>query len=125
MFTRDYAGSVRQMVAALFHDDADPALMADAERRMQGTPPEAAHAMFLSMVEYRPGEAAARLRVPLRAINGDLFPTDVDGVRKVKPDFEVIIMEHTGHYPMLERPEAFNRHVSSIAEQLIAAGRGA
>jgi pimeloyl-ACP methyl ester carboxylesterase len=117
-FRQDFAGSLRQMVAMLFHRDADPALMADAERRMAGTSPQAVASMFLGMADYRPGPAAARLSVPLRAINGDLYPTDVEGVRRYAADFDVIVMPHTGHYPMLERPAEFNRLVEQAVESL-------
>ena len=93
-------------------------LMAGAERRMSRTPPEAAYEMFLSMGDYSPADAARRLTVPLRAINGDLYPTDVAAVRKVVPDFDAIIMEHMGHYPMIERPDEFNRHVAEVVSAL-------
>lgn len=117
-FRRDYSGSVKAMVRGLFHADASPALMAEAERRMSRTPPEAAYEMFLSMGEYSPADAARRLTVPLRAINGDLYPTDVAAVRKVVPDFDAIIMEHMGHYPMIERPDEFNRRVAEVVSAL-------
>jgi pimeloyl-ACP methyl ester carboxylesterase len=117
-FREDYAGSMKQMVAALFHRDADPAVMRDAEQRMAGTSPDTAASMFLGMADYRPALAAARLPMPLRAINGDLYPTDVDGVRKHKPDFDVIVMKHMGHYPMLERPAEFNQLVEQVVGAL-------
>jgi len=117
-FRDDYAASVKQMVKMLFHPDADPAVMAEAEQRMQKTPPAAAYAMFMSPAGYDPAAAARRLTVPLRAINGDLYPTDIAGVRKVKPDFDVIVMKHMGHYPMLERPEEFNAHVATVVAAL-------
>jgi pimeloyl-ACP methyl ester carboxylesterase len=117
-FREDYPGSVKKMVKALFHPDAAPAVMAEAERRMQGTPPSAAHSLFLSLAGYMPATAVRKLEVPLRAINGDLFPTDIDAARKIKADFKVVVMKHIGHYPMLERPEEFNRHVSDVADEL-------
>ena len=117
-FRADYAGTVRQMVKMLFHPDADPAIMAEAERRMQKTPPAAAYAMFMGFAGYNPAGAARRLMVPLRAINGDLYPTDVEGARKIKADFEVIVMKHMGHYPMLERPEEFNTHIAALVAAL-------
>lgn len=115
---RDYAGSMKEMVKALFHPDADPAIVADAERRMSQTSPQAACQMFLSMADYDPAAAARRLSVPLRAIDGDTYPTDVPGVRRVKPDFEVIVMKHMGHYPMLERPGEFDAHIASVVKAL-------
>jgi pimeloyl-ACP methyl ester carboxylesterase len=117
-FHRDFTGALKQMVRMLFHSDADPALMADAERRMAGTSPEAAQAMLISFSGYDGGAAARQLTVPLRAINGDLYPTDLAGNRKVKADFEVVIMNHMGHYPMLERPKEFNDLVKEIVASL-------
>jgi pimeloyl-ACP methyl ester carboxylesterase len=117
LFQRDFAGALKQMVRMLFHADADPALIAEAESRMGGTSPEAAHAMFLSFAGYE-GAVASRLTVPLRAINGDLYPTDVEGNRKVKADFDAVIMKHMGHYPMLERPTEFNNLVTEIVASL-------
>jgi pimeloyl-ACP methyl ester carboxylesterase len=119
MFERDYAGSLKIMVGMLFHKDADPAIMADAEKRMSGTSPAAAKAMFLSMGGYDQGAAIRRLTAPLRAINGDLYPTDIQANRKIKPDFDAVIMKHMGHYPMLERPDEFNRLVAEAITRLM------
>jgi len=118
-FEKDYAGALKQMVGMLFHKDADPALVADAEKRMAGTLPAGAKAMFLGMAGYDEGAAARRLEAPLRAINGDLFPTDVAANRKVKPDFDAVIMKHMGHYPMLERPDEFNRLAAEMVASLM------
>lgn len=119
LFEKDYAGALKSMVSMLFHKDADPAIMADAERRMSGTPPAAAKAMFLGMAGYVQGASARRLTVPLRTINGDLYPIDIEANRKVKPDFEAVVMKHMGHYPMLERPAEFNRLVAETVADLM------
>ena len=118
-FRADYSGSLKSMMKMLFHADADPALVAEAERRMQKTSPAAAHAMFMSLAGYNQAAAARKLAVPLRAINGDLYPTDADSVRKIKVDFDALVMKHMGHYPMLERPDDFNRHVADVIQELI------
>jgi pimeloyl-ACP methyl ester carboxylesterase len=122
-FRSDYSGNLKQMVRALFHADADPALMADAERRMSRTPPEAAHAMFLSLANYDMGAAVRKLTIPIRAVNGDLYPTDVAENRQVKPDFDAVIMKHMGHYPMLERPEEFNRHLADVIQGILSSSQ--
>lgn len=117
-FQNDYSGSVRAMVKALFHPDADPALVAEAESRMQKTEPQTAFALFLSFAGYEQSAAARKLSVPLRAINGDLYPTNIESVRQIKPDFEAIIMKHVGHYPMLERTAEFNHHVEDVVRAI-------
>jgi len=119
LFGADYERAMKQMVAMLFHKDADPAIVADAEKRMAGTSPEAARRLFLSMAGYDGGAATRRLTAPLRAINGDLYPTDVEANRKVKADFDAVIMTHMGHYPMLERPDEFNRRVAETIARLV------
>jgi pimeloyl-ACP methyl ester carboxylesterase len=118
LFRRDFYGGLKQMVRALFHPDADPALVADAERRMAKTSPEIAYPMLLSMAGYDVGAAARRLTVPIRTINGDLYPTDLKTARNMGIDFDAVIMPHIGHYPMLERPEEFNRHLALIIAEL-------
>ena len=117
-FRDDYAGSLRQMVQQLFHKGADPTLLADAEQRMAQTSPAAAYSMFLSLAGYNPSESARRLAAPLRAINGDLYPTDIESVRRIKPDFDVFLLKHVGHYPMLEQPEEFDRLVADVIKSL-------
>ncbi len=117
-FRSNYASSLRSMMKLLFHADTDPAIVAEAGKRMQRTPPDTAHALFLSMAGYDMAAPPRKLTAPLRAINGDLFPTDIDSIRSIKPGFDAVVMKHTGHYPMLEHPDEFNRHVAEVVQQL-------
>lgn len=119
-FRADFPGKTKEMVRLLFHPDADPAVMADAERRMLQTNPEAGCAVIAALAGYDMGAAVRRLTVPIRAINGDLLPMDLEKSRQIRPDFSVIVMKHMGHYPMLERPDEFNRHVAAVVADLIA-----
>jgi len=121
-FEKDYAGALKMMVGLLFHKDADPAMVADAEKRMSGTSPAVAKAIFLGMAGYDEGPAVRSLQAPLRTINGDLYAVDVEGNRKIKPDFEAVMMTHMGHYPMLERPAEFNRLVAEMIATLTKTG---
>jgi pimeloyl-ACP methyl ester carboxylesterase len=117
-FRSDFAGSLKRMVQMLFHPDADPSLMKDAEQRMAGTSGDTAWGMFSGFEGYDVGASVRRLRIPIRCINGDLFPMKMEENRLVYPDFDAIVLPHTGHYPMLECPETFNRHLSQIVEAL-------
>jgi len=69
---------------------------------------------------YDLGAALRRAGIPIRAINGDLWPTAIDANRKVAPDFDAVIMKGAGHYPMLERPDEFNRILTGVVNGLAA-----
>ncbi len=111
---QDFEGTLDRMLAALFHPDAPPSLVADVRRRMSRTPVETVCAMFESFAGYDTGRPARQLRVPVRCINGDLYPTGIRANREIIADFDVVVLPHTGHFPMLERPDAFNRKLEEL-----------
>jgi pimeloyl-ACP methyl ester carboxylesterase len=76
--------------------------------------------MMEGLSGYDLGAVFRRAGVPIRAINGDLFPTDIEGNRKLAPDFDAVIMPGAGHYPMLERPDEFNRILAGVVNGLAA-----
>lgn len=117
-FGRDPEGSCRAMVDLLFHRGQHPEVRAWAEREMLKTPAEVTVPMLASFAGYSMPDAARRAGVPIRAINGDLFPTDVALNRTIVPDFDAVIMPGAGHYPMLERPEEFNRLLDSLVRAM-------
>ncbi|MHC4696238.1 MAG: alpha/beta fold hydrolase [Planctomycetota bacterium] len=117
-FRADYSGRVKNMTKRLFHADADPVLVADAERRMLKTSPVTAYNVFMSLAGYDHGASVRKLTVPLRTINGDIYRTRVPLARRTKADFDAVVMKHMGHYPMLERPDEFNRHVVEVVQEL-------
>lgn len=114
-FEADFAGACRSMVGQLLHKDVDAAFKADIERRMCSRPAQEAAAMAGGMlrnwIAYDGAAAAKSAEVPIRAINGDLYPVNVERIRGILPGFEAVVLPHTGHYPMLERPQDFDRHL--------------
>jgi pimeloyl-ACP methyl ester carboxylesterase len=117
-FRSDFAGTVRKMVRSLFHPDTDPALYSQVEKKMLQGYSRMAAPLMESFATYDLVEAARKVSHPIRCINGDLYPTQVEKNRKIHPDFNAVILPHTGHYPMLERPQLFNRHLEKILSQV-------
>jgi len=111
---RDFDGTLDRALGALFHPDAAPSLVADVRRRMSRTPVEVVWAMFSSLAGYDTAAPARQLRVPVRCINGDLYPTDTNAIRKFLTDFDAVVLPHTGHFPMLERPDEFNQRLAEL-----------
>ena len=60
---------------------------------------------------------AQQVQVPVRAINSDYTATKPDSIRKYITDFAYLTISGTGHYPMLEKPDAFNRALAEILQE--------
>ena len=113
-FRENPSGTMKAMIQMLFHKDADPAFVADIERKMMKASGEFAASVTGCFRDYDQARAAKQANVPIRAINGDLFPTQVQKNRTVAAGFEAVILPHTGHYPMLENPVLFNRVLTGL-----------
>jgi pimeloyl-ACP methyl ester carboxylesterase len=123
-FRKDFGGACRAMIDQLFHPGAQPELRVWAEGRMCAASPDAMAGVLEGFAEYDLPGAARAAGVPIRAINGDLWPVDVERNRALAPGFEVLVMKRAGHYPMLERPEEFNRLLVEVVRELESRAAG-
>ena len=76
--------------------------------------PETAVAILKGIFAYTPGPTLKEIKVPIKAINADLNPTNLEINRKYAPQFDAVIIKGTGHYPMLEDPARFNQMLAEI-----------
>ena len=58
------------------------------------------------------------IKVPVRCINADFWPTDFEANRKHMVSFEVEIMKGLGHFIMLEKPKEFNKALGRFVKEL-------
>ena len=117
-FRTDFAGNCREMVTSLFHPGQATELHEWAEKRMCAASPEVVAGMMEGWAGYDLAAAFRNAGAPIRAINGDLYPTNTEGNRRVVPDFAVTVMAGASHYPMLERPAEFNRILVAMVHEL-------
>lgn len=64
-----------------------------------------------------------QIKVPVRCINADLWPTSPEVNRKYIKSYDVVIMPGCGHFPMLERPEEFNKHLHRYVKEIVKLSR--
>lgn len=121
-YRADFRKSCTEMCQALFHPGAHPDLQAWALTIMLTMDQEVVARIMEGLSGYDLGAAVRAAGVPIRAINGDLWPTDLDGNRALSPGFDAVILANTGHYPMLERPAEFNGILTDMVRELAAAG---
>ncbi len=107
----DFAGTVVPWVRSMFPADADSALVAQVAADMASAPPAVGISAISHTLAWMGGGGSERLpqlQVNLTTISGDRHPTDVARNRELVPGFAVRLMTGTGHFPMLEKPAAFN-----------------
>lgn len=114
----DFPATCRLMVSGLLLDGTDPELYAWIEERMCAFDPALGHRVVAGFREYDQAAEFAAARVPIRAILGETMPLDLEGNRALQPGFDAVVMEGCGHYPMLERPQEFDRHLLAYVAEL-------
>jgi len=117
-YEADFVGTCEQIVASMFPEDADPALVERVTNDMCDHSPEISIALLREFFEYEMGPALAAVKVPVRYINAGNFPTDIEVNRKYQADFEGLVMEGVGHFLMMEKPEEFNRLLRRVIDDL-------
>lgn len=103
----------RQFVGGMIAPDTDPQLRDWILADMSAAPPAVAiSAMNEMMTQYITGEAAKKfekIRIPVIAVNGDLWPVDYEANRRHMASFDAIVLKKADHFLMMNQPEEFNQ----------------
>jgi len=108
-FSSDFVGATRNLVSSsLFEKGADPVLVQKVAYNMSLRPPAVAVPSMRSLLSMDLAGLLPAIHVPVYAVNSDLAPTDAARIRKSLPDFTLDVLDHSGHFLMLETPARFN-----------------
>ncbi len=113
-FRVDFAGAVNEFIPSIFGPNADSALVAQVTADISQLDSAIGVACFEGLFAYDVPAALTEMRKPVRAVSGDLWPTNVEGNRQVAQSFEVEIIEGVGHFPHLESPAEFNLRLLKV-----------
>lgn len=120
-FSADYSAAAAKFIRDfMFVPTSDPKLIERIVVKTQAAPPEIAIAALRSSFSYGAAPAFEAVKVPIHAINGDKFPTNVEANRRHAPQYRLTLMTGVGHYLMLERPEEFGRLLRETLGSLLA-----
>ena len=115
----DYKPAVTGFLNQLFFAPETPAAVKERiTKEVTSRPPELAVAILEGIFKYDAIPALKEIKVPIRAINGDRNPTNLEANRKYAPQFDAVIIKGSGHYPMLEQPAKFNELLAEIIKQV-------
>ena len=125
-FTKELRADYQKTMAAmaenyLFAPKTPPAVKERVLRAAAALDREAAIAMLRAAWSYDPLPVLREIEAPIRAVNADKFPTNLEENRKAMPGFEVSLVKGSGHYPMLEDPKRFSAAFSEAADRVVNA----
>jgi pimeloyl-ACP methyl ester carboxylesterase len=118
--TANFEGTTDRFVRSMFPDNADSALVAGIAADMASEPAEVGIGAMKSIINYDPVPALKELKIPIRCINADKWPTNVEGNKKLAYSFEVKFMPGRGHFVHLEDPATFNELLAETIQELAA-----
>ena len=125
-FRANFIETTRNYVAEkLFEKGADPVLRQKVAYDMSLEPAEVGIASMQSLLAMDFNAVLTDIHVPVLAINSDLGPTDETRIRKQLPGFKADVLEHTGHFLMMETPERFNPLLLKDIQVLLQNRQGA
>ena len=108
-FRSDFIGTVRKYVTEeLFEKGADPVFVQKVAYDMSLEPPAIAVASLEGLLSLDLTALLPQIHVPVYVINSDLVPTDAKRIRKALPGLSLEVLDHSGHFLMLEAPARFN-----------------
>lgn len=118
-YRSDFKNAVENILPQYLFAEKTPA---DVRQKIQNeflqNTPETAIDLLAPLYKTDFREAASKVTVPVRAINSDNSPTNIENNRKYLKDYNYTEIAGTGHYPMLENPEEFNRILENILQEL-------
>ncbi|HOW43170.1 MAG TPA: alpha/beta hydrolase [Candidatus Omnitrophota bacterium] len=116
----DFVPKVQEFVRSMFPANADKALVDTIARDMSSAPQTVALSSMKEYFKVSDPELIKGLTVPLKSVNADLWPTNVDGNKKLVPSYEMSLMKGYGHFIMLEAPDQFNVLLERMIKSILA-----
>jgi sigma-B regulation protein RsbQ len=120
----DYRATATQMSNEyLFAPGTPPAVRERVLRHATAITPDLSIALLRQAWAYDPLPALREIKAPIRAVNADKFPTNLEVNRHHMPGYEAILIPGTGHYLMLEKPEPFGAALDQALGKVLAVKR--
>jgi len=116
-FSNDFPSTAYEFVMNMFPATADSALAERVSKQMASAPENIALGSFDNLFRYDYVAALSEVRLPIRCINSDEYPTDVEANNRVAESYAVELMPGVGHFPHLVDPVTFNRLLHQTIEE--------
>jgi pimeloyl-ACP methyl ester carboxylesterase len=120
-FEKDFKGTMRAGLASLVHEKSDAELKKWLATRAEAQDPKMAMGLMRDLSGLDLKKLLKEARAPVRCINSAggfpfFTPTAVE-INKKYADYRAVTIEGVGHYPMLEKPSAFNDKLREVLKE--------
>jgi len=112
----DFVKNTKEFVRSMFPKNANSKLVNTIANDMSSAPRESALSALLHHINLETKELAKSTKVPLKSVNADFWPTNVEGNKELVPSYELALMKGYGHFIMLENPDLFNKLFEEMVE---------
>ena len=120
-FEKDFKGTMRAGMAGLVNEKTDAEVKNWLAARAETQDPKMALGLMRDFTGLDQKKLLKEAKVPVRCINsagGYQFftPTAVD-INKKYADYNAVLIDNVGHYPMLEKPAEFNQKLREVLKE--------
>jgi pimeloyl-ACP methyl ester carboxylesterase len=117
---KDFAKGTESFLRTwMFTPKTDAKLVEKIVKVMSSAPPEVGIRSFEGMFKQDLLAVLKEVKVPIRCINADKLPTNIEAGKRHAVSFAVKIMKGVGHFLHMEDPETFNRLLEETVKELI------
>jgi pimeloyl-ACP methyl ester carboxylesterase len=123
-FERDFKGTMRMGLGGMLNEKVDPELKEWLLSRAVAQDSTMALALMRDMSTLDTSKVLKEAGKPVRCINsagGYQFftPTDIAANKKYA-DYDAVLIDAVGHYPMVEKPAEFNQKLREVLKEFAA-----
>jgi pimeloyl-ACP methyl ester carboxylesterase len=117
----DFKTNTAKAIGDMFPKNADRQLVETVAQDIASAPREAALNAIKNYVQAKDLDYVSKLHIPIKCVNADLWPSNLERNKQLVPSFEMELMKGYGHFIMLEAPDEFNplleRMIKSILKE--------
>ncbi len=118
-YRKDFKSAVENILPQyLFVGETPDMIKHQLQNEFLQNDPELVINALKPLYEMNIRKIAKLIDIPVRAINSDATPTNIENNRKYLKDYDFMTIIGTGHYPMLENPTVFNELLEKTIEEL-------